>query len=127
MASHPVTVTPDQGLPEIQRIFASKGFRHLPVVNETGRLVGIVSDRDILRYSHTAAAETASLSVRGLMTPKTFAATLDTTIYEIAQLMLAEHISALPMLSAGGDLIGIVTTIDILKGLIRRVPIELWV
>jgi CBS domain-containing protein len=127
MTPGPVTIAPGQGVAEVQRLFAAKGFRHLPVVNESGHLVGMVTDRDILKYSADSQAETRRLSVSDMMTPEAFAATPDTTIHDIAQLMLAERISSLPILGSEHDLLGIVTTTDILKGLIRRIPIELWV
>ena len=127
MTPDPVTIAPDQSLFEIQRVFADRGFRHLPVVDETGRLVGIVSDRDILKFSRLTDEQAQSVPVSHMMTPRAYAATTDTSIYDIAKLMLTEKFSSLPILSTEHDLIGIVTTTDILKGLLRRVPVELWV
>ena len=127
MTSHPVTIAPDQTLSDVQAVLTEERFRHLPAVDADGQLIGIVSDRDVLRHSSNPDASTSQLLVRDIITPRAFAASIDATIAEIAQLMLAERVGSLPILSASGALVGIVTTTDILKGLISRVPIELWV
>jgi CBS domain-containing protein len=127
MTADPITIAPDQMLSEIQKLFADEGFRHLPVVDETGNLIGIVSDRDVLTFSRLSEEHAEGLPIRHLMTRRAFAATPDTTIHEIARLMLTAKISSLPILDSAHNLIGIVTTTDILRGLLKRVPVELWV
>ena len=47
MSSPPVTVKPDSPVPVVREILRSHHFRHLPIVADDGRLVGIVTDRDL--------------------------------------------------------------------------------
>ena len=73
MTLDPVTVTPDTSFPEAFRLIREGKIRHLPVVDEQGRLLGVVARTDLLRasppaalspYSTTAANATASGTVR---------------------------------------------------------------
>lgn len=47
MKKPPVTVRPETTIAEVKALLASKHFRHLPVVDENGRLLGMVTDRDV--------------------------------------------------------------------------------
>ena len=46
MTTPAVTVSPDALLPEVRTIMNSRHFRHLPVVDEQQRLIGMITDRD---------------------------------------------------------------------------------
>jgi len=59
MKRHPVSITPDIDIFAIASLFVSHGYRHVPVVDENNKLLGIVSRRDVLRSMkpfHAAAA-----------------------------------------------------------------------
>src|SRR6266511_411753 len=62
MQPHPVSATPETRLPNLVRLLQRRGFRHLPVL-DGGKLVGIISDRD-LKQSMASAASTAEGSER---------------------------------------------------------------
>lgn len=47
MKKPPVTVRPETTIAEVKSLLATKHFRHLPVVGENGRLLGMVTDRDV--------------------------------------------------------------------------------
>ncbi len=104
-----------------------KRFRHLPVVNSEGLLLGIVSERDVLKAVSKPLREPKDILASDLMGSSVMAATPDTLLIEIAQMLLSENKSALPIIDAESKLVGILTTTDILKGLLKRAPIELWV
>lgn len=127
MTSDPICIAPEQSAHEVSELLIQKGFHHLPVVDENNLLIGILSDRDLLRSRTLTSNDSIDLKVSDIMSNKVFAATGDTLIFEIAHLMLTEKINALPIIQRQNHLIGILTTSDILKGLIRRAPIELWV
>ena len=57
MQSHPVSATLETRLPDLVRVLQRRGFRHLPVLHD-GRLVGIISDRDVKRAMTSAALAT---------------------------------------------------------------------
>ena len=85
----PVTgITAETSLAEAWALMKAKGFRHIPVVSADQMLVGIVSDRDLLRYANVLErAERARLpgAVRQIMTSKVLVATTATEIREIAR------------------------------------------
>jgi acetoin utilization protein AcuB len=98
------------------------GFRHLPVV-DGGKLVGIISDRDLIGEKLTSEAEMASAyfdlsscpTVGDLMTPDP-ATTSRTDPLDIAVSQLLEHkYSALPVTDDNRHLVGILTTHDVLR------------
>lgn len=118
---HPVfTVGPETTLEEAYRFLLEKGIRHLPVVQD-GRLVGILTDRDIrLATSHLnpkgpcpGCTRVEEVMTRGVVT----AHPLD-PVEEAARVMRERKIGCLPVLE-DGELVGIVTGIDLLDALLR--------
>jgi len=123
------TLTPETSLTEAWAFLKAKGFRHLPIVSAEGLLVGIVSDRDLLRCSSLLehhAAQVTQQAVSTIMATQVLTATPATEIHELARVMLAEHISALPIIDDGRRLVGLVTISDILRCVMLRAPLELW-
>jgi CBS domain-containing membrane protein len=91
--------------------------RHLPVVDDRGRLVGIVSDRDIVR--RTDKKRVADVMSRDVVTTRP-----DTPAHLAASMMLDFRIGSLPVVDDDGALIGVVTITDYL-GLARRALLNL--
>ena len=109
-------VAPDTPLVDAYRIMAARKIRHVPVVR-ANRLLGIISDRDIL--PHTRAAKPGLLVVDTLrasdvMTESLITCAPSVTVGRIAGLLLDNHIDCVPIVRDSGDLIGIVTTSDLL-------------
>ena len=128
MTSPVLTLTPDSPLTEAWTLMTSRHIRHIPIVSETGLMVGIVSDRDILHLSQTLQQGFHSLThaIREVMTMAVLTATRETPIQEISSVMLWEKISALPILDTAHRPEGILTTTDILRALVNHAPLELW-
>ncbi|NBB86044.1 MAG: CBS domain-containing protein [Bacteroidetes bacterium] len=122
MTTDLITVTPDETLMEVDALFRTHGVRHLPV-EENGHLVGILSDRDVLR-SVSPFVDTPSESPRDVRTLQRVAREMmkedplcihpDASLSEAARTLLEQGINSLPVVEEGGDLVGIVTTRDIL-------------
>jgi CBS domain-containing protein len=89
--------------------------RHLPVVDDRGRLVGILSDRDLLR----AIASKKSPRVSEVMSRDMVTTRPEANAHTAADLMLDHKISSLPVVDETGALIGIVTQTDYVE-LARR-------
>jgi CBS domain-containing protein len=93
-------------------------FRHLPVVDDTGRVIGIVSDRDLTRVPFTATqagqAVPTGVPVERIMSAVVVSVRPDDDIAEAARLMLEHRIGALPVID-DGRLVSIVSDIDLLK------------
>jgi CBS domain-containing protein len=90
-------------------------IRHLPVVDDERRLVGIVSDRDLLRRK----SRTRPLRLRDVMSRHVRAVQADDPAAVAAQLMIDHRIGALPVIGKDGELIGLVTETDFLRALVR--------
>jgi acetoin utilization protein AcuB len=122
--SHPViTVSPKMPMQEAHKMMRDENVRRLPVVDERGKLVGIVSESDFL---HAAPSDVSSLSVwemnymlskitvEKIMTRDVITTQADTPIEEAARSMVDNKIGGLPVLK-GGELVGIITETDLFK------------
>ena len=129
-----VTISPDASFFEARRLIHEKGIRHLPVVDQNNRVLGIVTDRDIRQ---AAPSEATTLSVHELnyllgklkvstfMTPrdKLITITPDTLIEEAVQMMSVHKIGCLPVLE-DEKLYGIFTETDALNHLVDIFGLE---
>ena len=131
MKRDPVTLSPEDSFRHAMTLIRQKGIRHLPVV-EGGRLVGIVTDRDIRQASPSPATSLEvhelhylleKIKIREIMTRKVYTVTPDTPIEEAARLMLQHKIGGLPVLQNGG-LVGIITETDILAAFVDVMGIQ---
>jgi len=114
---------------EAYALMRQKGFRHLPVADDNGFIVGIISDRDFARAMQIDQADFASgypsrasfdpqHSVRDFMSWPVESIEESASIIDAARLMLDKKISAL-LVTARGEVTGIVTTEDMLRALIQ--------
>ena len=100
-------------------------YRHIPIVGDEGGVVGILSDRDVLRWL-AAGGVAPDASVTTLMKSEVLVATPETEIRELARVMFFERVGCLPITSDTGALLGIITRSDILRALLGSAPLELW-
>ncbi len=85
-------------------------IRHLPVVDEKGHLVGLVSSTDVVAaVGHKADAEIGTIMARDLYTVRR-----DSPAERAAATMIDQKLNALPVVGAGGELVGIITATDFL-------------
>jgi acetoin utilization protein AcuB len=92
-------------------------FRRVPVVQD-GTLIGILTDRDLRQY--VGVEERTRVEAAMTETPLTIAPTA--TVEEATQLMLKHQLSGLPVLE-NGQLVGIITTSDILKAFLEMIGV----
>jgi len=127
-----VTLSPEATLSEALRLFEDNAFRHVPAVTSAGRLVGVVSERDILRYlaGLTASGQVqipprSDASIARAMTPQVLTAGVDTDVRYIARLFVEQRIGAMPV-AKDGTVLGIITRSDVLGAVMRHYILELW-
>jgi signal transduction histidine kinase/ActR/RegA family two-component response regulator len=114
MMTRPViTVTPDSTVADVRRLFDQHRIHHLPVVLN-GRLVGMVSERD-LRSPGTLNGR--PVAVGGIMTANPITVSPHTRAETAARLLIDHKIGALPVID-GDELAGIVTGDDLLRALV---------
>lgn len=137
MARRPITVDPEAPLATAIAVMRDKEIRHLPVVDEAGRLIGIITDRDLrsaalgsslaeflpvdLRRAVDSAAEMLQeLRVRDAMTWGVVTTRPDASVAEAGAVMFERRIGSLPV-RENGKLVGIVTERDIFKALMMAI------
>jgi CBS domain-containing protein len=109
------TVTTSDPVAEARARMEIGIIRHLPVIDERGRLVGVLSDRDLLRAPPSKhPAHVAEVMSRNLITT-----TPEANAHVAADLMLEHQISSLPVIDDDGTLVGLVTVTDYVE-LARR-------
>ncbi len=113
-----VTLTPDDTLEAAWDLLNKTRFRHIPILNKEGLLVGILSDRTLLHALHLRGGD---VKIKEVMTTKVISATPDTPIHRIVQLLFIERIGAMPITDEAGRLVGLITRSDILRTLLHYI------
>ena len=123
MTTEVVTVKPDAPLKRIKDIFDHVKFHHLLVV-ENRELLGVISDRDLLKalspFTGTLdelPRDRGTLGKRAhqICSHNPITASQDTTIDAAARILIEKNVSCLPVVSEGGAIEGIVTWKDLFK------------
>jgi acetoin utilization protein AcuB len=123
MSKDPVTINDDTSMMKAIHLMKQNRFRRLPVLHG-GRLVGIVSDRDLKEASPSKATTLdvhelyyllAELQVKDIMTRDPVTVAPDETVERAAQLMLENTISGLPVVDEQGNVAGILTQSDVFR------------
>lgn len=109
-----VTVPPAATVADALDTLNANSIRHLPVV-EGGRVVGILSDRD-LRVAITGRPEDTSIA--DVMTRDPFTATPEMTVEEAGRAMVEHAVGCLPVVD-DGELVGVVTKSDLLRAFVE--------
>jgi CBS domain-containing protein len=113
MTTAVITMKPEDTLNAADAEMKLAGIRHIPVVDERNHLVGILSDRDILRELHRRGGK--NLSVREIMTRRVHTIREGAPAHEAARIMLEYRISAVPVVGRDQQLVGVVTETDFLR------------
>ena len=128
MSSALITITNSASLHDAQRLMRAHRCCHLPVVDEDGRLVGLLSARDVL---YSALSHDRSISIWELhrlfskvrvceiMTDKVMITTPDASIEDAARRMAQNQIGCLPVIDQELRAVGIITLVDVLRALVE--------
>lgn len=128
MTSDVITVTPDTSLLKIGKLMRDSNVRRVPVVNREGRVIGIISDRDVRDASPSKATTLdmyemhyllAEIRASGIMTPNPVTVKPTDTVEKAAMLMLDNKIGGLPVVDENNDLKGIISDQDVFKALVN--------
>lgn len=117
MSKPVITVRPEMSMPEALDLMHKEHIRRLPVVNQRGELVGIVTEADLLKASPSEATSLSiyevtyllsKLTLDRIMTRKVITVTEDTPLEEAARIMADNKFSGLPVMR-GKSLVGMIT------------------
>lgn len=114
MSKNVMTLRPDQTCADAISLMEKYSFRHFPVVESPTRIVGVISDRDILRALGRSGDWNKSY-VRQFMSRGVVAVKPDTRLSVATGTMLSKRFNCLPVLDDNGVLCGILTSTDLLK------------
>lgn len=143
MVSPVISVGENETVHDVAKLLIAKRISAVPVVDRAGKVIGIVTEADLLHRVETGAEQPASwwlsfisgdralaeayvkshaVKVRDVMTRDVTIATPDTPIVEIANLFEEQHIKRVPIVSKGGDLVGIVSRANIIQAVATTRP-----
>jgi CBS domain-containing protein len=143
MTSNVISVTPEMTVREVARVFVDNGISGAPVLDPDGRVVGMISEGDLLRRSEIGTEErtrtswldlwsasheardyvkTHAVKVRDVMTPGVVSVQPDTPLGEVAGILETRRIKRVPVMKAG-QLVGIVSRANLVQAL-ASVPDE---
>jgi CBS domain-containing protein len=127
MTRSPATSHPDDYLLDAAARMQEMGIRHLPVLDGGGRVIGMISDRDVrtaigdpvraLGGAHSVAIDL--LKVRDAMSQPAITTTGDRSCREVGRLFADRALGAMPVVDDQGGLVGIISYIDVLRVLTR--------
>ncbi len=121
MTQQPCTLSRFNSLKDARQLMEEKRFRHIPIVDDDNRLIGLVSQRNVLAFS------TVDQSVVGkdeclenevgtlladIMTTELITVTTKDSVRTAAQLIYEKKIGCLPVVNGENELLGIVTDSD---------------
>jgi CBS domain-containing protein len=95
----------------------------LPVLDQEGHLIGIFSERDVLRIIHNRGEGFGRLLIRDVMTRDPVTCQLDDDVDDVMGKMSARHIAKVPVTS-GAEVVGIVSVGDVVKAVHDKVHTE---
>lgn len=151
MHENPISISENATIKEAAAILLDRGISAAPVINEAGRPVGVISRSDIVLYErekgehlpppaeyfaedsvdvatgksvpfgfHVEYPDTTT--VREIMTPVIYAVSPTTPAMQVIQEMLHRHVHRIFVLDESGVLVGVISSMDILRRLRREVP-----
>ena len=125
MTRQVISISPNIGIREAFFRMRENSIRHLPIVDETNKLIGIISDRELRRpnwvdeahdISHVYYLDNSMLVSDVMITNVHVLHTYD-TLKKAVSLLLDKQIGAVPVLDKNGDLVGMLSAIDLLRAL----------
>ncbi|UUV21814.1 CBS domain-containing protein [Paenimyroides aestuarii] len=117
------TLTVNQTLYDAEKMFKKHGIRHIPVV-EGKKIVGVLSYSDLLKISYADVTETEDavetvvydmFTIAQVMAKTPLTVSADTTVKEVVEILAKETFHSLPVVENDEELVGIVTTTDLLN------------
>ncbi len=125
MTPNPISITPDTLVPKVKKMFKENSFRHLPVVDNTGRVVGIITDRDIRSAYPSVVASPQEIKseldrlsetpVAEIMASNVMTLKEDSTLDEVFMLLEHQRVGAYPVVDEDMKLKGMFSLRDLLQ------------
>lgn len=133
MRSPVITLNADATLNEAWRIMNAEKIHYLVLLDNEGKPTGVVNDRQLLQeaagigeLSKRGEVDLATTAISTLVNTPLVCASPDTDVRDIARVMLAQKVRAMPIIDdESGELLGLVTRSDLMLGLVNQ-TLEIW-
>lgn len=117
----PVVIAPGDSVGEAAQVLAAYDIRGLPVVDGTGRLVGMVSQTDLVRLWASAVGDWRDLRIEDVMTTPALTIYPAATIQEAAELMTNQNVARLVVIDeTTGKVVGLLSDSDLVRAVRPR-------
>lgn len=113
MTTDVATTLPKTNLARAARLMWDRDCGILPVVDATGHVTGMVSDRDICHAVTTHARQASRIAVEEIASPHVYSTSPDDDVETALQTMKTHQVRRLPVVDAGGHLKGLVSMNDV--------------
>lgn len=138
-----ITVGENETVRDLAKLLIAKHISAVPVIDSDGKIVGIVTEADLLHRAETGTERPVSwwlslisgdralaseyvkshaVKIKDVMTRDVKTAAPDTALAEIADLFEEHHVKRVPIVSKGGDLVGIVSPANIIQAVASARP-----
>lgn len=117
MTPNPVSLRAEATAAEAVALLSNRGYSAAPVIGESGRPVGVISQSDLLIHACGKSASPEHTRVRDLMTPVVFSVSPETAAEKVVEQMLALRVHRLFVVDETGVLVGVITAVDVLRHL----------
>ena len=107
MTKDVVTVSPAMPVREVANLLSERSVSGVPVIDDEGRVLGVVSELDVVGRQGATAAD--------VMSQQVISVTEETDVREVVQLFLNQRVRRVPVLSGGQQLVGIVSRSDLVQ------------
>lgn len=118
-----IVLSGHQGIPQAARFLSAKRIGAAPVVDDHGVLIGMLSERDIMRFVGELAGDIMSRTIADLMTPLVVSCTPDDTVLDAMLLMTNNRCRHLPVFEDHA-LVGLVSIGDLVKARLEEAEFE---
>lgn len=123
---HLVTGRPEDTLEAAAQLLTTNNIGALPVRDADGNLVGILSERDLVRSLAERGARALSLKVADIMSRDVAKCSASDSVKSVMETMSRRHIRHVPVVD-GSDLIGIISQRDVMKSILDETQLEMGV
>lgn len=126
MTKNVITIDAEETMPKAIQLLRQHKINMMPVTHQ-GKLVGVITDRDLKKASPSEATDLDThelkyllnkIKIKDIMTKKVIIIPPDHTIEEAAEILMNEDISGAPVVNERGDIEGVITSTDLYKALI---------
>jgi CBS domain-containing protein len=115
---------------DVESLFKNNNYRHVPVLDKSENLIGIISEGDIYRYllsEYSVNKKPADISISKLMKNRILTGYPDTAIREVVKIMFEHRLGSIPIVAHDTfKLLGIITRSDILKSVMIHTSMNLY-